>query len=79
MATDASLHLFESLTLGRIATYIATLTVVSFIVDFARKPRYTQSLPRVGFGDSFLGTLKNWFYFATRYTSWLAEGHEKVW
>ncbi|KAK4242428.1 cytochrome P450 [Achaetomium macrosporum] len=77
MATDVSFQLFESLTLGRIAAYIATLTIVSFVVDFTRKPRYTKSLPRVGFGDSFLGTIKNWVYFATRYTSWLAEGHTK--
>lgn len=73
-----SSQLFESMTPGHISAAIVALTIGSLIIDFAWKPRYPKSLPRVGFGDGFLGTLKNWFYMATRYNAWVAEGHEKV-
>jgi hypothetical protein len=78
MAADLSLQLSESLTPGRIAAYILAFTIGSFIVDFTWKPRYGKSLPQVGFGDSLLGTVKNWFYYATRFDSWVAEGYDKV-
>ncbi|KAK4149681.1 cytochrome P450 [Chaetomidium leptoderma] len=77
MVAGVSSQLLESLTLGRIATAVVVFTISSFIVDFTWKPRYTESLPRVGCGGSLLGTLKNWFYFVTRYNSWVAEGYEK--
>jgi hypothetical protein len=70
--------LFESLTPGRIAVVIFVFTISSFVVDFTWKPRYAKSLPRVGCGASFLGTLKNWFYYVTRYNSWVSEGYETV-
>ncbi|KAL2020412.1 hypothetical protein VTK56DRAFT_8455 [Thermocarpiscus australiensis] len=77
MAAALSSQLLDSLTPGHIAATIVVFTIGSFIVDFTWKPRYPKSLPRVGFGDSFLGTIRNWFYFATRYNTWVAEGYEK--
>ncbi len=74
----SSQQLIESLTLGNIITALVVLTFSSFIVDFTWKPRYTDALPRVGCGGSFLGTLKNWVFFVTRYNSWVSEGYEKV-
>lgn len=78
MAAWLSSQLFESLTPGRIAASVFVFTIASFIVDFTWKPRYSKSLPRVGFADGVLGTIKNWLYFATRYNMWVAEGYEKV-
>ncbi|KAL2135049.1 hypothetical protein VTI74DRAFT_9969 [Chaetomium olivicolor] len=77
MAAGVSSQLLESLTPGRTAAILLVFTIASFIVDFTWKPRYTKSLPRVGFDDSFLGTIKNWFCYATRYNAWVAEGYEK--
>ncbi len=74
----SSQQLIESLTLGNVVTALVVLTFSSFIVDFTRKPRYTDALPRVGCGGSFLGTLKNWVFFVTRYNSWVSEGYEKA-
>lgn len=78
MAAGVSSQLLESLTPGNIAAVVFIFTISSFVVDFTWKPRYAQSLPRVGCGGSFLGTLQNWFYFVTRYNVWVAEGYEKV-
>lgn len=78
MAAGVSSQLVESLTLGRFFGIAALFTIGSFIVDFTWKPRYAKSLPRVGCGTDILGTLKNWFYFITRYDAWVAEGYEKV-
>ncbi|KAK4134810.1 cytochrome P450 [Trichocladium antarcticum] len=77
MAAGISSRLLESLTSDRIVAAVLVLTICSFVIDFTWKPRYPQSLPRVGFGDSFVGTVKNWFYFATRYNSWVTEGYDK--
>ena len=74
----SSQKLIESLTPGNIVTALVVLTFSSFIVDFTWKPRYTDALPRVGCGGSFLGTLKNWVFFVTRYNSWVSEGYEKA-
>lgn len=78
MAVGVSSQLLESLTPGRVSAAIVFFTVGSFIVDFTSKPRYSKTLPRVGFGDNFLGTIKNWFYFLARYNTWVTEGYEKV-
>ncbi|KAJ4293824.1 hypothetical protein N0V88_005337 [Collariella sp. IMI 366227] len=77
MATGLSSQLLDSLNPGRTVVVLFILTLASFIIDFTWKPRYTKSLPRVAFGDSFLGTIKNWFFYATRYNTWVAEGYEK--
>ncbi|KXX73506.1 Ent-kaurene oxidase [Madurella mycetomatis] len=77
MAIGLSSKLLESLTPGRVAVLIVVFTVGSFIVDFTWKPRYPKSLPRVGSADGFLGTIKSWFYFGTRYNAWVAEGYDK--
>jgi hypothetical protein len=78
MVTSITSQLLESLTPGRIVAAVIVFTISSFIVDFTWKPRYTESLPRVGCGGSLLGTLQNWFYYVARYNSWVAEGYEKV-
>ncbi|KAL2162078.1 hypothetical protein VTH06DRAFT_7863 [Thermothelomyces fergusii] len=70
-------QLVESLTPGRFIAALLLLTLSAVIVDFTWKPLYSNTLPRVGPGGSFLGTLKSWAYFPTRYQSWVAEGHEK--
>lgn len=78
MAVGLSSQLLESLAPGRVAALIVVFTVGSFIVDFTWKPQYPKSLPRVGSADGFLDTIKNWFYFVTRYNAWVAEGYDKV-
>jgi hypothetical protein len=79
MAAGISFQLFESLTPAGIVAALAVFTLSSFIVDFARKPRYPDDLPRVGCGDGgLLSTLRNCFLFITRYNSWVTEGYEKV-
>jgi hypothetical protein len=78
MVTGLSSLLVESLTPGRIVAAVFLFTISSFLVDFTWKPRYTSSLPRVGCGSGVFGTLQNWFYFVTRYDSWVSEGYEKV-
>ncbi|EAQ85066.1 hypothetical protein CHGG_09080 [Chaetomium globosum CBS 148.51] len=77
MVTGLSSLLVESLTPGRIVAAVFLFTISSFLVDFTWKPRYTSSLPRVGCGSGVFGTLQNWFYFVTRYDSWVSEGYEK--
>ncbi|KAK4127251.1 cytochrome P450 [Parathielavia appendiculata] len=76
MVLSITSHALESLTPGRIAAAVIVLTVSTFIADFTWKPRYTRSLPRVGCGGGLLGTLQNWFYYVSRYNSWVAEGYE---
>ncbi|KAL2176197.1 cytochrome P450 [Thermothelomyces heterothallicus CBS 202.75] len=77
MVSIISSQVIESLTPGRFIAALILLTISSFVVDFARKPLYSKTLPRVGPGGSFLGTLKSWAYFLTRYHTWVAEGYEK--
>ena len=74
----SSQQLVELLTPANVVTALVVLTFSSFIVDFTWKPRYTDALPRVGCGGSFLGTLKNWVFYVTRYNSWVSEGYEKA-
>lgn len=78
MAAGINAQLSESLTPGNIAGALFVFVISSFIVDFARKPRYTEALPRVGCGGGLVGTLKNFFFFVTRYNKWVSEGYEKA-
>lgn len=79
MATSSiTAQLLESLTLGRVIAAITIFLVMSFVVDFAQKPRYPKSLPRVGYGYGIVGTVKNWAGYMTHYTEWVDEGYEKV-
>lgn len=78
MVSGVSSQLLESLTLGRFVAALVLFTISSFVVDFTWKPRYPKSLPRVGSSGSLIGTLKGWFYYVTRYQSWVTEGYEKV-
>ncbi|ORY61698.1 cytochrome P450 [Pseudomassariella vexata] len=69
--------LFEHLTAGRFVGAVVIFTVTSFIVDFASKPSYPDSLPRVGHGKGFVASLRDhWSYF-TRFQDWMQEGYEK--
>ncbi|KAL2147461.1 hypothetical protein VTI28DRAFT_9361 [Corynascus sepedonium] len=77
MVSGVSSQLLESLTLGRFVAALVLFTISSFVVDFTWKPRYPKSLPRVGSSGSLIGTLKGWFYYVTRYQSWVTEGYEK--
>ncbi|KAL1839457.1 hypothetical protein VTJ49DRAFT_1495 [Mycothermus thermophilus] len=70
-------QLIELLTPSRLIVVAFLFTFASFIVDFTWKPRYSESLPRVGCGVDFVGTLKNWVLFVTRYDAWFSEGYEK--
>lgn len=79
MTSGLSARLIEAvLTPTRIAIIIAVFTVSSFIVDFTWKPRYSSSLPRVGFGGGIVGNIRNWVGYISHFNDWVAEGYEKV-
>jgi len=78
MATGLSSQFLESLTLGQTILLFIFFIVASFVVDFTWQPRYPKSLPRLGSEDGYLGTIKNWFQYVTRFNNWVAEGTEKV-
>ncbi len=78
MAASVSGRLLESLSLTRIAAVFVVLLVGSFLVDFALKPRYPKSLPRVGYGESTFATLRNWIGYLMYFGQWVDEGYEKV-
>jgi len=71
MAGGISGLLWESMTAGRVAAAVWVFLVVSFIVDFTSKPRYPKSLPKVGYGDGFIGTLRNWTGYIISYNDWV--------
>ncbi|KAK3381511.1 cytochrome P450 [Podospora didyma] len=77
MTTGISSLFLESLTPGRVALAILVFTVSSFIVDFTWKPRYPKSLPRVGYGDGVVGTVRNWFGYMVHFNAWVDEGYDK--
>jgi hypothetical protein len=78
MAGSVILHLLESLTTGRVIAAVLVFFFGAFIVDFTWKPRYPASLPRMGYGDGVLGTMRNWLGYVLYFNDWVAEGYEKV-
>lgn len=79
MTSGLSARLIEAvLTPTRIAIIIVVFTASSFIVDFTWKPRYSSSLPRVGFGGGIVGNIRNWVGYISHFNGWVAEGYEKV-
>ncbi len=78
MATGASGQLLESLSAVRIAAAAVLFFLGSFFIDFALKPRYPKSLPRVGYGDGTLASLRNWIGYVMHFGEWVDEGYEKV-
>jgi hypothetical protein len=78
MGGSVVLQFFESLTAGRVVTAVSLFFLGAFIVDFTWKPRYPASLPRIGYGDGVLGTMRNWLGYVLYFNDWVAEGYEKV-
>jgi hypothetical protein len=78
MAGSVILQLLESLTTGRVIATLFLFLLGAFIVDFTWKPRYPASLPRIGYGDGVLGTMRNWLGYFLYFNDWVAEGYEKV-
>ncbi|ERT00236.1 cytochrome p450 monooxygenase [Sporothrix schenckii 1099-18] len=77
-------HVVESLTalaarltVARIIAAVAAFLVAAFLADCALKPRYPRSLPRVGYGDSVIATLRNWFGYIFYFNDWVDEGYNK--
>lgn len=65
------------MTFGRITATIFIFLVVSFLVDFSQKPRYPKSLPKVGYGDGLVATLRNWVAYISSFNDWATEGYKK--
>jgi hypothetical protein len=78
MAGSVILRAFESLTTGRVVAAVVLFFLGAFIVDFTWKPRYPASLPRIGYGDGVVGTMRNWIGYVLYFNDWVAEGYEKV-
>ena len=60
MAESLIGQLHESLTAGGIVGTIFLFLIGSFFIDNAMKPRYPKSLPRVGYGEGTIATMRNW-------------------
>ena len=79
MTAGFSAQLLEAvLTPSRMAIIVFVFTIASFIVDFTWKPRYSSSLPRVGFGGGVIGNVRNWVGYISHFNAWVEEGYEKV-
>ncbi|KAH8881357.1 cytochrome P450 [Thozetella sp. PMI_491] len=77
MSASVSVRLIESLTTGRVIGAVIIFLVTSFIIDFTWKPHYPKTLPRVGYGDGALATVRNWLGYIVHYNSWVEEGYKK--
>src|SRR3569833_79485 len=77
MAGSIHGQLLESLSVGRIIAAVFLFVTGAFVVDFALKPRYPKSLPRVGYAGA-LATLRNWIGYVMYFAKWVDEGYEKV-
>lgn len=75
---DFTKALAVHITVTRIFIAIFAILVAAFIADCALKPRYPHSLPRVGYGDSLLATLRNWLGYVFHFNDWVDEGYNKV-
>ncbi|CAK7205839.1 hypothetical protein SEUCBS139899_008618 [Sporothrix eucalyptigena] len=65
------------LTFTRIVTAFSAFLIAAFLADCALKPRYPRSLPRVGYGDSVLATMRNWLGYVFYFNDWVDEGYNK--
>ncbi|KAK3333766.1 cytochrome P450 [Cercophora scortea] len=70
-------QLLESLTTGGFFAALFLFTVGSFIIDFLCQPRYPKSIPRIGFGDGVINSVRNWIGYVSSYNGWVLEGYEK--
>ncbi|CAK7268116.1 hypothetical protein SEPCBS119000_002897 [Sporothrix epigloea] len=73
----AATTLAGHLTIMRIITAALVFFVAAFLAECALKPRYPASLPRVGYGDSLLATLRNWLGYVFHFNDWVDEGYNK--
>lgn len=76
--TEAITTLAARLTIARIIAAVSAFLVAAFLADCALKPSYPRSLPRVGYGDSVIATLRNWFGYIFYFNDWVDEGYNKV-
>lgn len=74
----AVIQLLDALTTGRVVAGVFLFFLGAFIVDFTWKPAYPASLPRMGYGDGMVGTVRNWLGYVLYFNRWVAEGYEKV-
>lgn len=77
MSQSISAQLVESLTIGRLIAGSTLFFVVSFLVDFALKPRYPKTLPRVGYGEGTIATLRNWVGYFLHFDEWVLNGYNE--
>ncbi|KAH8903432.1 cytochrome P450 [Coniochaeta sp. PMI_546] len=77
MAGSMILQLLDALTTGRVITAVCLFFLGAFIVDFTWKPRYPAELPRIGYGDGVVGTMRNWIGYVLYFNDWVAEGYER--
>ncbi|KAB5566686.1 cytochrome P450 [Coniochaeta sp. 2T2.1] len=77
MAGSVILQCLETLTTGRVVAAVFLFFLGAFVVDFTWKPRYPAQLPRIGYGDGVIGTVRNWMGYVLYFNDWVAEGYEK--
>jgi hypothetical protein len=71
-------QIFEALTTGRVVSAVFFVLAGSLFVDLAWKPRYPDTIPRVGYGRGFVANLRNMMGYVMHYNDWVREGYEKV-
>lgn len=76
-ASDALSALASHLTVGRVIVYFLAFILAAFLVDCALKPRYPRSLPRVGYGDSYIATMRNWLGYVFYFNDWVGQGYKQ--
>ncbi|EFX05467.1 cytochrome p450 monooxygenase [Grosmannia clavigera kw1407] len=67
----------DQLSASRIAAVGAVLFLTTFLIGCTRQPRYPKSLPRMGYGDGPLATLRNWVAYTFHFHEWTEEGYRK--
>lgn len=76
MTHSWSAQLLESVSIGRLFAASIVFFALSFLADFALKPRYPKSLPRVGFGEGIIPTLRNWVGYFLYFDEWVLKGYK---
>ncbi|EPE03241.1 cytochrome p450 [Ophiostoma piceae UAMH 11346] len=74
---DTLSALASQLTVGRALLSVSSFLLAAFLVDCALKPRYPRSLPRVGYGDSVLATMRNWLGYVFYFNDWVEQGYKQ--
>lgn len=71
-------RVLKHVTLYRLIFLLVAFLIIAFIIDLASKPRYPKSLPRVGYGDNAIATLRNWIGYVIHFGQWCDEGYFQV-